>query len=213
MATTTQRDSFDMPTVRREAPIVAGSLDRKARTFDVVWTSGAEVLRRDWWSGERWIEALEVSEKAIRLDRLNSGRANVLNNHSTWSLDSVIGVVDRAWIEKGEGKATVCMSGRDEVAGLVDDIEGGIIRNISCGYITHTMTEEVRDGMKLRRATDWEPVEISFVAVPADPDAGMRSAAQREDLHPCRIVRVEAGVDTAAIAARMRMRQMMITGS
>lgn len=210
--TTMQRDSFDMPMVRREAPIVAGTLDKKARTFDVVWTTGAEVHRRDWWSGERWIEALEVSAKAIRLDRLNSGRANVLNNHATWSLDSVIGVVDRAWIEKGEGKATVRMSGRDEVAGLVEDIAGGIIRNISCGYITHTMTEEVRDGVKLRRATDWEPVEISFVAVPADPDAGMRSAASREDLHPCRIIRAEAGADLGAIAARMRMRQMMIAG-
>lgn len=178
-----------LPKGLREAAIDATTLDPEKRTFEVVWTTGAEVTRRDFWTGERWIEALEVSDKAIRLDRLNSGRAAVLDSHDSWSLDSVLGVVERAWIKGGEGRAQIRLSEREDVAGIVSDIAGGIICNISCGYITHSLAEEMRDGMKVRRATDWEPVEISFVPVPADPDAGMRSAPQGAALYPCIITR------------------------
>jgi hypothetical protein len=54
------------PALYREAAIVAGSLDEKQRTFDVLWTAGAEVARMDWYTGQRYIEVLEVSDKAIR---------------------------------------------------------------------------------------------------------------------------------------------------
>src|SRR5690349_89073 len=42
-----------LPVQYREAAITAGSLDAEARTFDILWTAGAEVARVDWWSGER----------------------------------------------------------------------------------------------------------------------------------------------------------------
>jgi hypothetical protein len=51
---------------------------------------------------------------------------------------------------------------------LVGDIRDGIISNVSPGYITHSYREELRNGLMYRIATDWEPVEISFVAVGAD---------------------------------------------
>src|SRR5262245_49639027 len=82
------------PAMYREAAIVAGSLDEKERTFDVLWTAGAEVPRMDWYTGQRYVEVLEVSDKAIRLDRLQSGRAPVLDTHSRWSLDNILGVVE-----------------------------------------------------------------------------------------------------------------------
>jgi hypothetical protein len=200
-----------MPALYREAAIVAGSFDTESRTFDIMWTAGAEVPRMDWYSGTRYIEQLEVSDKAIRLDRLQSGRAPVLDSHSRWSLDNIMGVVEKNSVKivNGEGHAKVRMSSREDIAPLVNDIRDGIISNVSPGYITHSYREEMRDGTLYRIATDWEPLEISFVPVGADPDAGRRSAALT---YPCRIIRPESEqLDTSvAAAARMRMRQLSI---
>lgn len=199
------------PAMYREASIVAGSLDEKEREFDVLWTAGAEVPRIDWWTGQRYIEVLEVSEKAIRMDRLQSGRAPVLDSHARWSLDNVMGVVKKGSvrIENGTGHARVRMSARDDIAGIVSDIRDGVIANISPGYVTHAYREEMKENQLYRIATDWEPMEISFVPVGADPDAGRRNAAQT---YPCRIERAAPAIvqpDPAALA-RMRMRQLSI---
>lgn len=199
-----------LPLMRREAAIVAGSMDAEKRTFDLVWTAGAEVARMDWWTGQRFIEVLEVSEKAIRLDRLKSGRASVLNSHSTYGLDNVMGVVvgDSVKIAGGEGRATVRLSKREDISGLIGDIRDGIICNVSPGYITHSYREEMRDGAMYRIATDWEPVELSFVPVGADPEAGTRAQPQGQT-YPCTIERAAPAVANTALA-RMRMRQRTI---
>ncbi len=206
----------NMPALRREASIVPGSLDEKARTFDIVWTAGAEVPRIDWWTGQRYVEVLEVSDKAIRLDRLQSGRAPILDSHQRWQLDNVLGTVakDSVRIANGQATAKVRMSNRDDVAGLVADIRDGIIANVSPGYITHTYREELRDGTTYRTATDWEPIEISFVPVGADPDAGLQRSMANPDkpecaTFPCTITRADPepmkGDPAEAARARMRM--------
>jgi hypothetical protein len=77
-------DRVMLPMMRREAPIVAGSFNPEKRTFDILWTAGAEVPRMDWWTGTRYVEVFEVSDAgSVRLDRLKSGRAPVLNSHSS----------------------------------------------------------------------------------------------------------------------------------
>jgi len=201
------------PSMQREAAIVAGSLNEENRTFEVLWTAGAEVQRIDWWTGQRYIEVLEVSDKAIRLDRLQSGRAPVLNAHSRWSLEDIIGVVekDSVRIEDGKSYARVRLSARDEVAGIVRDIRDGIIANVSNGYITHAYREEMKDDKLYRIATDWEPNEISFVPVGADPEAGRRSNSSQT--YPCKIIRAAPEIvgPDPAVLARMRMRQLSIT--
>lgn len=206
-----------LPMMRREAPIVAGSFNPEKRTFDILWTAGAEVPRMDWWTGTRYVEVLEVSDKAVRLDRLKSGRAPVLNSHATYGLDNVMGVIDgkSVRIEKGEGFASVRLSRRDDIAGLVSDIGDGIISNVSPGYITHSYREELRNGVSYRIATDWEPLEISFVPVGADPDAGLQRGLTADEktklaTFPCLVMRAPglvpvAGDAAIAAAARMRM--------
>ncbi|WP_428673695.1 hypothetical protein [Reyranella sp.] len=197
------------PAFHREAAIVAGSLDEKQRTFGILWTAGAEVQRFDWYTGQRYIEVLEVSEAAIRLGRLESGRAPVLDSHQRWQLGNVMGVIEKgsAKVEGGTARATVRMSNREELSGLIADIRDGIIANVSPGYITHAYREEVRDGKTYRTATDWEPIEISFVPVGADPDAGLaRGAAPAGETFPCTITRATtADVIDAAAAAQRRM--------
>lgn len=200
-----RRDTVMLPTLYREAAIVSGSYDQEQRTFDIVWTAGAAVQRVDWWTGQRYFEVLEVADKSVRLERLNSGRAPVLNAHSRWSLESVMGVVEKESVRlvKGEGYAKVRLSKREDIAPIVSDIRDGIIVNVSPGYITHRYREEYRDGALYRVAEDWEPMEISFVPVGADPDASLRSAHQGATF-PCVIVRAQP---EEAAAARMRMRQ------
>lgn len=206
-----------MPALHREASIVADSLDEKQRTFDIVWTAGAEVPRIDWWTGQRYIEVLQVDAASIRLDRLESGRAPVLDSHQRWQLGNVMGVIEKGTtkIADGAARATVRMSNREDLAGLVADIRDGIIANVSPGYITHAYREEVRDSVTYRTATDWEPIEISFVPVGADPDAGLaRSLADPKrpevDTYPCLVTRTlvipPPAASSAAALARMRMR-------
>jgi hypothetical protein len=211
-------DKTQLPVLHREAQVVAGSLDEKQRTFDIVWTAGAEVPRIDWWTGQRYVEVLEVSEKAIRLDRFNSGRAPVLDSHQRYSLTNVLGniVKNSTRVADGKATATVRLSNREDIAGIVGDIRDGIISNVSPGYITHAYREEMRDNTTYRIATDWEPIENSFVPVGADPDAGLargladgflRDGKGRDvATFPCLVIRADAGdVLDAAAAARVRM--------
>lgn len=162
--------------LRREASFRPGTFDAEARTIEVAWTTGADVRRYDWWEGRHYIERLTVSDDAVDLSRLNAG-APVLDTHSSYELSDQIGVVERAWIEGGEGRALLRFSEREEVQGIVRDIQAGIIRNISAGYwvdewvVTPGTTQQV----EIRTAARWTPGEISFVPVPADPGASTRS--------------------------------------
>jgi len=154
------------------APETANNEDR---SIEITWTTGATVFRSSMWDGP-YYEELAVDTQSVRLDRLNSG-APFLNSHDSSSLESVIGVIERAWIEGGEGKAIVRFSSRDDVTPIWNDVASGILRNVSVGYLVHAY-EKVREeeGTPTYRATDWEPMEVSMVAIPADSAAQVRSA-------------------------------------
>lgn len=138
-------------------------------TIDLVFSTGHKGLRHDW--DESYYEELEVSEEACDLTRLNAG-APFLADH--WAnTTQVLGVVERAWIENGLGKATVRLSKRADVAGIVQDIKEGILKNISVGYRVLEFTDKTKKGDKYRTllATKWQPMEISSVAIGFDPNA------------------------------------------
>lgn len=160
----------------RAASAQPSTFNAEARTVEVVFTTGADVVRKDWWNGESWVERLEVSPEAVDLGRLNSG-APVLDSHQSWELANVIGVVERAWITGTEGRALVRFSERDDVQPIVRDVQAGILRNISAGYwVSEWRIQEASDGKpKMKTATRWTPGEISFVPVPADPAAQVRA--------------------------------------
>ncbi|WP_439611499.1 hypothetical protein [Reyranella sp.] len=217
-ANAVRTESLALPAFQREAVIDPKSLKEETRAFEVVWSAGAEVRRFDWMTGQRYVEVLEVSDKAVRLERLQSGAAPVLDSHGRWSLQDVIGVVEKGSvrIEGGKAYAQVRMSGREEVAGIVGDIKDGIIRNMSCGYVVHAFREEKRGETLYRIVTDWEPSELSFVPIGADADAGLRSADGKAapdpklPTYPCLATRAAADpapVPCGAALARMRMRQ------
>lgn len=182
-----------MPTQIRAAQIEPSSFNAEARTVDVVFTTGAIVRRYDWMRARYFDEELVVSEDAVDLSRMRSG-ASVLNTHGQWDLEDVIGVVTDASIVGTEGHATVRLSERPELAGIVTDIQAGIIRHISAGYsiqrVEMVPPESRTDGgtVWLYRATRWTPAEISFVPVPADAGSGTRSQPSQQGATPCEFV-------------------------
>ena len=187
-----------LPTQQRAATIAPATFNAEARSVEVVWTTGARGRRFDFWSGQAYEEELEVSDRAVDLKRLNSQQAPVLNSHDAYDLSCVIGVVDRAWIEAGEGRATVRLSDREDIAGLVRDIETGIIKNISVGYNVRkyevTPADKRTDGgtVPLYRGIDWEPAEISFVPIPFDAATGTRAATDQSRGADCEFIAPQA---------------------
>ncbi|HET9396873.1 MAG TPA: hypothetical protein VFO36_12530, partial [Nitrospiraceae bacterium] len=128
-----------------------------------------------------FIEKLSMDPAHVRLDRLNTG-APLLDTHdSRTSVRKVVGVVEKAWIVNGEGRAIVRFSKREDVDSIWADVVDGIVRNVSVGYLVHKfqdVTEKnTQTETKIRTflATDWEPNELSLVPVGADAKAGVRS--------------------------------------
>lgn len=172
-----------MPLLARaeaEAAFQPRTYDEEARTVELVWTTGARVRRADWLDGE-YDEELVVTEDAIDMGRLTSGRAPLLGSHNSSDLSDVLGVVESAWIlgpnGRKEGRCKVRFSNRAEVEPILQDVRDGILRNISVGYRVHRWEkrQEKGDTVPVMRAVRWEPMEISLVAMGADAAAQVRS--------------------------------------
>lgn len=185
-----------MPTQQRAATLAPTTYDAATRSVEVTWTTGAMVRRMDWWSGTHYDEELVVTPEAVDMTRLASGNAPVLNTHNGYSLEAQIGVVTAASIEAGEGRATLRLSEREDLAGIVADIASGIIRNISVGYTVNkyevVSAANRTDGglIPIYRAVSWQPAELSFVPIPAD--AGSSTRNQPSQGNPCEFIRAAA---------------------
>lgn len=187
-----------IPAHRRNAEV--GTVDREKRTVDVTWSTGAKVMRRNLW-GERSIEELSMDPAHVRMGRLQSGTAPFLRNHQEDVAD-VMGIVSAAKIERTaggayEGSATIrfVKAGVDPAAdSLFEKIADGVVRNVSVGYRTYKAEkiEGPDKSVPTIRAVDWEPFEVSAVAMGADPDAGFRSADQTQ-FNPCEFITREQG--------------------
>lgn len=119
-----------------------------------------------------------MDPKHVDMERLNSGAAPVLAAHNQENLDGVIGVVERAWIDNGNGKALLRFSASDPVADKTfKKIQERILRNVSVGYSVSEYTDTTQKGDKYPTmlATRWMPKEISIVPIGFDAKATTRS--------------------------------------
>jgi hypothetical protein len=147
------------------------------RTVEVIWSTGSKGIRSGW--DGPYYEELSMDPQHVNMDRLNSGAAPVLAVHDKESLDGVIGVVERAWLENGSGKALLRFSATDPNADRAfKKIQERILRNVSVGYKVNEYTDVSQRGDEVPtyRATNWQPQEISIVPVGFDMKATTRSA-------------------------------------
>jgi hypothetical protein len=191
-------ETLNLPLITREASLRLVRGEGDDMTIDVIWTTGATVQRRryeGWDDVVEYDEELVVTPGAVRMDRLNAG-APFLDSHRSWGLESVVGAVmpGTARIEGGQGFARVRLTSAPDAAPIVQRIMDGTVSAVSVGYRVHRYDITKAQGQReLWRAVDWEPMEISAVAMPADPGAHIRSTDPRpETLTPCLLTRADA---------------------
>ncbi|MDX2095606.1 MAG: peptidase U37, partial [Alphaproteobacteria bacterium] len=183
-------ERVSLPLQTRLAQLDEAQAGAEDRTFNMIFTTGAIVRKYDFMTGEMYDEELVVSPETVRLGRLNSGAAPVLDTHSDYALENIKGVVlaGTARIEGGLGYASFKVDGGAENESVIRKIQNGIIRNVSVGYRVHKREVIRNEGaVPLYRAIDWEPYEVSLVPIGADAGAGIRS---NPHIFPCEDVTI-----------------------
>ena len=142
-------------------------IDEEKRTAELSFSSETPVER---WFG---VEILGHGKDEMRTEWIASGRAPLLLDHD-WR--EHIGVIESAELSKdGKGRAVVRFGKSAKAEEAFADVRDGIRSSVSVGYFINAMVlEETGDDVEdTYRVTDWEPFEISLVAVPADRDVGV----------------------------------------
>lgn len=175
-----------MPGMTRSYSLLPETINEEERTIELVWTTGARAQQYNSMFGGWYTEELLVTHEAVNMERFQSGAMPYLNMHEAWSLASILGVVEEAWIdeEKKEGRARVRFAkGDPDIDRIWNLITQRIVCNTSVGYTVEEYEIYEENGKKIYRAIKWTPVELSAVTVPADPQATTR--AKQVNLGDC----------------------------
>jgi hypothetical protein len=159
----------------RRITLRPNSFDPATGTFEAVVATETPVTRAGGV-----IEILRVTPATVRMERLKSGRAPLVDSHRIDTANAQIGVIESARIADGELIVKARLALRDDTNNIAADLAAGIPRNLSIGYRVHDATESVdAEGRTIITVTDFEPHEVSFVTVPADPATYIRNLKGR----------------------------------
>jgi HK97 family phage major capsid protein len=150
--------------------------DDSPEIYEFKLSSEAEV---EVWHRE--IEILSHAPEAVRMDFIQSGNAPLLWMHDR---GDPRGILPGARLEGGFLYVMARFGESEKAQELKKDVDAGIIKNVSVGYRVHAyrFVEERADGFEIFEATDWEPLEASFVTIPADKTVGMGRSRSLKDL-------------------------------
>lgn len=149
----------------RDFALDRAAINSEERTVPLAFSSEASVER---YFGQ---EILVHDGKACDLSRLRN-RAALLVNHDP---DDQVGVVESAEIAADKkGRAVVRFSKSARGEEIFQDVKDGIRTLVSVGYeIRDVESSKDKDGVVTARVTDWMPLEISIVSIPADTSVGV----------------------------------------
>ena len=156
-------------------------VDTDSRTVELSFSSETPYGR---WFGD---EILCHDEECINLERFNNGLGTVLFNHDR---DAVVGHIEKVWLEDNRGKALVRFDTDEQSETIFQKVQSGTLQGVSVGYAINryevlededTKSTNCRFNGPAYVVTDWEPLEISIVSVPADPTVGVGRSA--EEIH------------------------------
>lgn len=158
------------------------NVDTDSRTVELSFSSETPYGR---WFGD---EILCHDEECINLERFNNGLGTALFNHDR---NAVVGHVEKVWIEDNRGKALVRFDEDEQSETIFQKVQSGTLQGVSVGYsIKRYEVLDDKDSVSSNGrfkgpdtyvVTDWEPLEISIVSVPADPTVGVGRSA--EEIH------------------------------
>lgn len=170
---------FELPRLARDlfgAEIVRAA---DSATGEITFPASSGIAVERWWG----IEVLSHDKSAVRMDRIDGGAAPLLFNHN-W--DDPIGMVDRGRLQDGKLVVDAHFFDTARAQEVKTMLDGGL-RNVSIGYEIHAMQEEVKS--QQFTATDWEPLEVSIVTIPADPSVGVGRSADATVTRPVQVTR------------------------
>ena len=156
-------------------------VDSDNRTVELSFSSETPYGR---WFGD---EILCHDEECINLERFSNGLGTVLFNHDR---DAVVGHIEKVWLEDNRGKALVRFDTDEQSETIFQKVQSGTLQGVSVGYAIYryevlededTKSTNGRFNGPAYVVTDWEPLEISIVSVPADPTVGVGRSA--EEIH------------------------------
>ena len=160
----------------RKATLSASSLNRDTRTIEAIVATENLIPRARY--GAPFAEKLRIDASAIDLSRFVG--APVLNGHRQ-NVEDMIGVIEAARIENRQLVAKIRIAAGEIGDSVIDKIADGILRSVSVGYVVREWSDATDEkGGTVRTATKWVPLEVSFVAIPADPAAQIRKANEMD---------------------------------
>lgn len=171
-------------TVHRAFTVDRAAISEEARTVELAFSSETPYER--WWG----IEVLDNTPTAVRLGRLTSG-GPLLMDHDT---RDQVGVIESVRIDADRvGRAVVRFGKSARAQEAWQDVQDGIRRNVSVGYAIHKaqLVETSDSGLDTYRVTDWEPLEISLVSVPADATVGIGRSTEDGGDNPIQNITTE----------------------
>ena len=146
-----------------------------APSRDVPLSFASDLPIEHWWG--RVI--LDMKPESVRLERF-ANHAPVVWNHSWMSSDpeNLLGRMFEVSVGHGTARGVARFSRGAKAQKVLDDVRDGLLESISVAAQLHAIVLEGDDDENgpLYRATDWEPLEISFCMVPADISVGVGRA-------------------------------------
>lgn len=156
----------------RFATFAPGTYDAATRSVEAVFSTGAR--RRTWYG----FEELEVSAEAVDLTRVELGQVRALDHHKQYQIEAIVGSVTEARVEGPNLVGRIVFADTEFGRKVEGMVARGELTGISVGYTIETIERVgVEDERDIWRVTRWTLMEVSFVSVPADASAGVRSAA------------------------------------
>jgi HK97 family phage major capsid protein len=157
---------------KRNFQIRAEDINQEQRTITFPFSSEEPVER---WFG---METLDHSPDSVDLSRMD-GAPLLLDHDPT----KQIGVLEKTWVDGSvkRGYTTARFSKNPLAQEVLQDVIDGIRKNVSVGYRVNKMVLEKQDqNADSYRATDWQPLEVSVVSIPADPTVGIGRSEEIE---------------------------------
>ena len=146
------------------------TFDRESRTVEAVAATAAIVDRG------AFLEQLDLA--GADLSQLVG--APLLDSHDQSSIAKNLGTITAARIEGGQLIVTMKLSSRADP--YLPEIEAGTIGAVSVGYSVEAWARSrTADNRELHVAKRWTPKEVSFVSLPADPGARVRTSRMDGD--------------------------------